>query len=665
MSLNENNIISFYQLIDKYEIKIPIIQRDYAQGRDDNQQICLNFLSVIKNAIISEYELNLDFVYGNLVNNIFQPLDGQQRLTTLYLLHWYVYNKEIEEDNSIPEILSKFSYETRLSSRRFCESLIKYRFTLEENTDKVSDLIKDTEWFYISWEQDPTIRAMLNTIDLIHKVFGDIENIWSKLTKQNLIKFHLLILEDFGLSDDLYIKMNARGKLLTPFENLKAEIQSASQKNEWEIDIAETSKLSHKIDTVWTDFLWENFKKDNTIDDSHMNLITTLVMIMVGLEKSVEIKVSERTEIIQRLNYNNSDRSLITYINKAVFSYIYDCYELYASKLEYSNLPQISFELWRHNPNINFLNQILAGNDTSYTHKVFFYAQTQYLLKNLESFDLEKYLDWMRVVRNIVSRGDITIEGKRPDIIRSPDTFSGVVKLVRELSAGCDDIYNYLVNKSIDSGFAKEQVQEEVLKAKIITNYPEHKQLIHNIEDNEILRGKILFVIQCADYVDNIEQIDFQKLSKLSVVFSTYFNKELGFDDKEFNLMRRALLATEYNGQYKFYEYWWSRWSAKQIVKRKLFAQFREVEYFIEQQNYNPYFKNLVLLLCEKNYHQIIEECQKNDHLPNWQYRLIKESNLLDEVCKSKFIAISDDNTHCFLLKSKRTKDVEGSPQIE
>ena len=30
-----NDIFSFYQLISKYQIEIPIIQRDYAQGRNN------------------------------------------------------------------------------------------------------------------------------------------------------------------------------------------------------------------------------------------------------------------------------------------------------------------------------------------------------------------------------------------------------------------------------------------------------------------------------------------------------------------------------------------------------------------------------------------------------------------------------------------------------
>ena len=39
------------------------------------------------------------------------------------------------------------------------------------------------------------------------------------------ITFQLLPLEHFGLTDDLYIKMNARGKPLTPFETFKARFE--------------------------------------------------------------------------------------------------------------------------------------------------------------------------------------------------------------------------------------------------------------------------------------------------------------------------------------------------------------------------------------------------------------------------------------------------------
>ena len=67
-------------------------------------------------------------------------------------------------------------------------------------------------------EEDPTIDAMLKAIDDIHEFFNCIDNLWGKLTSDNLIiSFYYIALENFGLTDDLYMKINARGKLFTSF----------------------------------------------------------------------------------------------------------------------------------------------------------------------------------------------------------------------------------------------------------------------------------------------------------------------------------------------------------------------------------------------------------------------------------------------------------------
>ena len=72
------------------KIIIPIIQRDYAQGRRgfEVDRVRSRFLDSLYKAL-TETPITLDFVYGNIENGILTPLDGQQRLTTLFLLHWY------------------------------------------------------------------------------------------------------------------------------------------------------------------------------------------------------------------------------------------------------------------------------------------------------------------------------------------------------------------------------------------------------------------------------------------------------------------------------------------------------------------------------------------------------------------------------------------------
>ena len=646
---------SFYELISSKKIQIPIIQRDYAQGRIRNLDICKDFLNTIKENLIGKTPINLDFVYGNDVGDTFQPLDGQQRLTTLFLLHWYAYQKEKADDNTIKQTLLSFSYQTRLSSRRFCESLIKNNIDFSEES-LISDTIRDSEWYYLSWEQDPTIRAMLNSIDLIHDLFFEVENIWEALTDEKLVTFNLLVLENFGLSDDLYIKMNARGRLLTPFENLKAEIQDKASSNNWESGKPETEKFAHKIDTEWTDFLWNKYNINNTIDRAHMNFISTLIMISVA--KSGSYKPTERLEIIRRINDNINDRTLIKLIDETAFNYLYDCYELY-SKLSEIKLNMV---MWRHTPNKNLLNQIMLGPLTSYTHKVLFYAQTAYLLR-CQNFDQDKFNDWMRVIRNIVSRGDVSKEGKRPDIVRCPEAFYGAISLISELELGCEDIYTYLSKNSISSNFARSQTNEEIEKAKIIISTPQNKTLIHEVEDNELLRGRIAFPLLCAGYNGDISNIDFDYLKKVSDVFKNHFNKELDSNDEEFDLLRRAMLTIKVNGYYKYYEYWWSFWYAEQITKRKLFPLFRELEYFIGQDEFIPYFQKLIEKLVNQSYNEIIDSFVKPLNMSNWQYRLIKEDNLIAS-CDKKYIAIAEDDSFCYLLKGKRPSNSDNCIKI-
>ena len=120
-----NRTTTFWRFIENHSIEMPIIQRDYAQGRSGKENLRKNFLTDLKKALDkdSPYEnttMKLDFVYGSTENGKLYPLDGQQRLTTLWLLHWYIAlraGKLKEASNH----LIKFSYETRVSSRDFCE----------------------------------------------------------------------------------------------------------------------------------------------------------------------------------------------------------------------------------------------------------------------------------------------------------------------------------------------------------------------------------------------------------------------------------------------------------------------------------------------------------------------------------------------------------------
>jgi hypothetical protein len=306
---------NFWDLINDYKIIIPIIQRDYAQGRKDKQLIRKGFLGDIKESLDEGKPNPMEFVYGKIEKENeekkFYPLDGQQRLTTLWLIHWFfalkgnVMSHKITKGSNtttIREILKRFSYETRESSRAFCEDLcdkvsyvdyLVYKKNKEtEGKVTLADFIKDRTWFYSKRKLDPTIDAMLRTIsgdkdsdnDNIEDVFSDFNSLRCYLYYQKLadgdstaplklLTFEMIEIRDKALpvEDDLYVKMNSRGKELTAFEDFKNSL------DDWMKIYAqsrmtddERSTILNNIDQTWTDVIWNSFGVKKGFDPSDL-----------------------------------------------------------------------------------------------------------------------------------------------------------------------------------------------------------------------------------------------------------------------------------------------------------------------------------------------------------------------------------------------------------
>lgn len=301
------------------KIEIPIIQRDYAQGRNtpEANRIRKRFLTSLYNALAENKQLKLDFVYGDIdEKKTLVPLDGQQRLTTLFLLHWYIARHEGIEDAKI-EFLKKFSYKTRYSARTFCRYLVEYTpdFTLHT----ISEDIADQSWMPLDWKNDPTISAMLNMLDDIHAVFKDTNGFWP-LLEQGCIAFYFLSIKDMGLTDELYIKMNSRGKPLTEFEHFKAEWESCMKS----IDGECAERISKKIDTVWTDILWLYRGDSNVIDDKFVRYYRYLCAIICYKKYPAETIPNDIFDLTKMLFLEKRDdaRSNMLFVEES-----FDCLE--------------------------------------------------------------------------------------------------------------------------------------------------------------------------------------------------------------------------------------------------------------------------------------------------------------------------------------------------
>ena len=416
--------------------------------------------------------MKLDFVYGSIVHQKMNLLDGQQRLTTLWLLHWYIALRA-GKLGEVAKYLNRFSYETRISSREFCNNLCNPEHFTDYNGKDIVGFITKQTWFYSAWKQDPTIQSVLRMlggtkitdkkgeviIDGIEELFdetNDFEGYWTKLTSDNPpIVFYHLPLKDFGLSDDLYIKMNARGKQLNSFENFKADLvsyiteQSESElldeemQNNWRTLLNETNGIPIKMDTTWTDIFWKNKSNDNKIDEIYFAFLNRFFWNKLFMFKKYDGKYvldigkgdESSTQENENLSYkylNNSEAGQNVYDTTIAYKEL-DVYKFFNNEIPYSVFEDLQKILDRNteiplccewDKSFNFIpkyekddyctdNNGEKINKVTYLNqvqRVVFHAVCKYLIDGRA--DENSLKQWMRVVWNLVSGED----SQRPQI---------------------------------------------------------------------------------------------------------------------------------------------------------------------------------------------------------------------------------------------------------
>jgi hypothetical protein len=514
---------TFWNLIQQYAIEIPIIQRDYAQGRKSEKvdEIRKNFIATLHKTIDNQIRLDFDFVYGSIQSNCFIPLDGQQRLTTLFLLHWYLATKDGQlEDLTVKANLSRFTYKTRSSSNEFCNDLIDKGIVFDDGV--LSDKIKDASWFFQSWEKDPTVQSMLVMLDAIHDKFRNDVDFFKRLIDTNtpLVTFQFIELDNFGLSDGLYIKMNARGKALTDFENFKAKFEQFLEKNYSH----KKNEFSVKIDGVWTDLFWK-FKEESVIDKPFMRYFEFITEMLHYINSDEDYDKSQilefdvyKTEVNVNFLFKSLDKFCFIEKNETITSFFL---------ILFGSVP--IFE-----QNTNLFIRCLQGKEFDIKEKILLFSIIEYLLKIDVSIVTESLKDCIRVIRNLVLRVryrdgiEFRSNLRRKDLKEQLFTIRALIHK--------DSIYEFLASKSIKTiGFTDESLNFEKEKARIIVKHPALKSAICQLEDHPLLKGSI----HNFDLPNHIEQIP---------IFYETFNKIWALRGYNNGLIIRTFM--QYNDNY-------------------------------------------------------------------------------------------------------------------
>jgi len=562
-----DNQIIFKQLLEKHHrIQIPMIQRDYAQGRETEVDVRNEFLNALYEALMldpqdSTLPLNLDFVYGSVEgeNNTtsFLPLDGQQRLTTLFLLHWYLAWTDgcLEGFKGLMYINngSRFSYSVRQSSKEFFDALINYVPNISPNgLVSVQALITNQPWYFRYWRLDPTIQASLIMLDSIHERFHHSEGLYSRLMDENqpAVTFQLLDLENFGLSDDLYIKMNARGKPLTVFETFKARYEQELEKlfsgefrNIGNQRFSVVEYFSRRMDTRWADFFWAHRdSKTNLFDDAVMNLFHALILV------TRDPDAASYVDDITSLRSKHLTPSYTSFHGKGWLDKKF-------SETLFLLLDEWSTEAGafsRHLPDTKYFDEkaiyqkaVHEPSGLDYSDIILFVAYVIFLEKYQAEIDAAAFQNWMRVVYNLSVN---TVYNRPSDMQRS---ITSLLKAVPESGS----ILEYMANPdSSVAGFRQQQVNEEQVKAELILANEEWWALIENAEGHGYFNGQIEFLLDFSGVLKSreeksISEWDVPKHQSLQRDFKIYFEKaNLMFNSKglvclDDQLWERALLS--------------------------------------------------------------------------------------------------------------------------
>lgn len=564
-----NNINNIKELLKEKELIIPEIQRDYVWG--DNELVIKRFINNIKNMNDNE-ELDIGFFYSYKIYENFNALiDGQQRITTLILLSWYV-----GVDNTK---LNNFKFKVRENSNNFLEKLLEQKSVEIPAIDgkKNSDKIKNSIWYKRIWDNDPTVKSILNALDIIDKELeNEKENIKNKIDN---IKFSCIEAGDRRLETE-YILLNKRGVNLTNSEQLKAILtEDIENKNEW----------LEKWEKDWQDILWECKGENIYNTDNIWNAVLYWVRDIYVIENNI-CKDNDK----EKINYD-FDLIGIGKENKEKVLKILDWIIPVLETINYKfDIIQKECKFVIDDIESKIQGKVGANKEYSLTikEKALFYS-ILYLINNINIKDKNIQLDIIiefilkthniyigegtaeEIKRNIAKYNTMEIKG-RDSIVGLPKTvtiniaeFSGIFHEIIELEK-IRIFRNLIQNSNINASnlhnvvnslkkfnnnvyklgeldvLNKEQQEEEALKLEIFEKYEEYKNIIIEIENNNLFKGKIKKILllflsikekdeklndnyKLKDFYENKKDILLKLLENKNIEFQNLFNiyKEL------------------------------------------------------------------------------------------------------------------------------------------
>jgi len=546
--------MTYWTLLQNYKIVIPKIQRDYAQGRDNDQakDVRQSLIPAVF-AAVGGSDLELDFIYGRTLGDQFIPIDGQQRLTTLHLIHVYLALRTGNSEDF--SVLSRFQYETRDSSSEFCAKITELENWngCEYKHGELGRWVSDQSWFQPEWLCDPTVKGMVRTLEDInsyaHGMHMDCPKVLRSLKSGEHVHFQFMPMDEYGLSDDLYIKMNARGLPLTVSQRFKSSLEKyyyrirkglrkeaggnlVAQLDddlvrtkpglngivEWGHPLPPVEKrFAQLFDNEWADYFWSSrkvFDKRAVVESEAAEFaFMSRLMAMVYIEMHPNAQELQKDEALGTLVSISGIEKFISFpmvfepiLNKDPNRVLRFVADAMTNIVANSNMVDCWLSpSWVKSPRES-LAQMFTFDGESHAPTFAVLATVYSIVKYFElgvPVGSESFRQWMRISHNVIHNAEV----------EDKESFISFIKLWNEICseiAGCSGANNfsligYFSTISCEGRFGAAALKQESLKAWLIcassqdaSSESEAYQFVEEIESRPFYSGNVVFQIYDA-----------------------------------------------------------------------------------------------------------------------------------------------------------------------
>lgn len=638
-------------------IIIPDLQRDYCwgdeyntKGTDEKGELVTDFVNNLLDQF-KEYEnnkesgsLNLGLFYGYEVPaEHIQLCDGQQRLTTLYLLLGMI-NKYI--GNFRKSLISDFEYEhddkepymnyaIRESSLYFLSDLVcKFFINNNDNVDK----IKSADWYFDDYNLDPSIQSILKALAKIEQIVEENQSL--DLSKfgdwlLNKVTFLYFDMENRKNGEETFVVINTTGEPLSSTQNLKPLIIQEKKNISFTINAGEEYK---SVDKCWEEietWFWKNREGDNDTADAGFAEFLRWVSIIEQVDYD-----APKEEI------TDSIKKLIQLILQGVH------YKFPYKEIEFKTI----YNYWKalrwiaQNNDLSFVKNYLSPSVNKDVNNRKAIGQNdcfvllpvlKYVFKNID--DIESNQDKQRNVKRIYEffKNLIRIDNvsKAVNIL-----VADAIKIIDLLNNG--DLVS-LLDASVDTSAISRQIltDEEKKKLEIIKNSADRnvvEEAFWSAQRHKIWSGEILPMIEWATDNDGFKINQFNKYrNKFTEIFE-------GKCDSNIDNVRRALLTRDLKNYprvfrgYTNYSFGWD-WSDWHVLINDNKDKFKSF--------FDDLLQGSDLRIMISNY--ISNSNNRTDSF----YLFVLHPELL-QYCEQKNIQ-KWDNSYCLVPRYRATKYLE------